>query len=67
MASVHNRFLVSIAGFNFLAQPSRGEISAARLKSDFPEQEGPGAAPTFSVGPSDPIWDMVDEAAPLGQ
>lgn len=65
MASVANRLLVSIAGFNFLAPPSKGEISAARLKSDFPEQEGADAAPIFSIGPSDPIWDMVDEAAPV--
>ena len=64
MANHPNRSLVSIAGFNFLAQPSKGEISAARLKSDFPEQEGAETAPTFSIGPSDPIWDMVDEAAP---
>jgi hypothetical protein len=57
------------AGCNFTVPLSRADLSAARLKSAVVDQEA-HAAPAassppimFQLGPSDPIWDMLNEAA----
>ena len=52
-----------LAGCNFTTPLSKADLSAARLKSNFREQEASKSGPTFSIGPSDPIWDMLNEAA----
>ena len=73
----------SMTGCNFTVPLSRADISAARLKSTFTEQEQLGGASAdqasavsaadhavadsasmFEIGPSDPIWDMINEARP---
>jgi hypothetical protein len=64
-----------MVGCNFIAPLSRADLSAARLKSTFGESapvEGQVEAPLevasvavsgpqYSLGPSDPIWDMMNE------
>lgn len=64
-----------MAGCNFTVPLARADLSAARLKSTFvepSEAEAPAAPaapaakapPIYSIGPSDPIWDMLNEASP---
>ena len=54
----------TLAACNFTTPLTRADLSAAQLKSDFREQGATKAVPTFSIGPSDPIWGMLNEAAP---
>ena len=57
----------SMAGCNFTVPLSRADLSAARLKSAFVEEQvvahQPQATPLprYELGPSDPIWDMLNE------
>lgn len=57
----------AMAGCNFTVPLSRADMSAARLKSEFREASGQDSAetpPMFELGPSDPIWDMMNETPP---
>lgn len=61
----------SMAGCTFTVPLSRADVSAARLKSAVRVPQAPAASrpdaatplATFEIGPSDPIWDMMNEAA----
>lgn len=54
----------AMVGCTFTQPLSRADISAARLKSTFAEPLAAEDSPMFEIGPSDPIWDMLNETTP---